>query len=720
MADTAMPDSQDADEAGSDQDFCRHWRGELAKAQKREKSFRKEGRRIVKIYEDDNERGAEDQDGNAQRRVSFNILYSNTETLAPALYNSQPRPSVTRRFKDEDPIGKAAAHVLQRTLEYLIDSGDLEYPAFDSLMRSAVVEGIVPGRGITRYKYEADIEAVEAEMDADGLVMAEASERVAYETACGKEVPWDKFLHGYAKKWEDVPWCAVEHSMTRDDLVENFGPELGARVKLTANDGESGEHDDSREADGDDKPKLAQVWEIWNKVKREVFFISPGLPDQVLKRTPDPLELQGFYPWPKPLTFATKISTLVPVALYQFYEVQARELNTITNRLIMLTKALKVRGFYNTVVQDVEKVLQADDNELLPAQGMGLETNLSSMIWLVPIDMIITVIQQLMIQREQTKQVIYEITGIADIMRGSSDAQETLGAQQLKNQWGSLRLKKLQREVIRFVRDSLRILAEIAAQKFSIETFQAMTGVKLPTQAQQQQAQMLLQQLEMMREQVMASGQQPPPELVQQAEQQAEKAQQILDSPNWEQVVDVLRNDMLRNYKIDIETNSTIDAAVAEDKQDVAEFMNALAQFMNGIGPGIASGTIPFAAAKAMLLGVVRRFRFGAEVEDELKQLQPPQPQADPGEEVAKIEAQRGQVELQKAQMELQAKQLELQQKQQEAQANAALKAEEHAFKLEELRRKGELAAMNHAYKMRELQAKAAVDAVNDLAGAVG
>ena len=44
-------------------------------------------------------------------------------------------------------------------------------------------------------------------------------------------------------------------------------------------------------------------------------------------------------------------------------------------------------------------------------------------------------------QREQIKAVIYELTGLSDIARGASKASETLGAQQLKSQWGSIRLK---------------------------------------------------------------------------------------------------------------------------------------------------------------------------------------------------------------------------------------------------------------------------------------
>ena len=46
-------------------------------------------------------------------------------------------------------------------------------------------------------------------------------------------------------------------------------------------------------------------------------------------------------------------------------------------------------------------------------------------------------------QREQSKQAIYEITGISDIVRGASHSSETATAQQIKTEWGSLRIKKI-------------------------------------------------------------------------------------------------------------------------------------------------------------------------------------------------------------------------------------------------------------------------------------
>lgn len=681
--------------------LVQHWIGELDQARVREKDFRKEGQRFVELYE-----------GTKKSEYQFNILYSNTETLAPALYNSVPRPVVQRRFKDADPLGAQAAKAGQRVLEYLIDDGMSEYATFDELMKSTVLEALVPGRGVTRFKYDAKIEQVQNEQAAEqaetaGLVtdpdedaeqeghVAASAERVTYETVCGEEVPWDRFLHGYAKKWKDVPWVAYEHFMTKEELEQNFGP-MGARVPVAQLGAES---DDTgaaqRQPEAMRGVKVAVVYEIWDKVTRTVLFITPNYKDMPLKQVPDPLGLSGFFNCPKPLGFLAKISTLVPVALYTLYEEQAKELNRVTTRINKIVAALKVRGMYDATVQGLEKVLEAEDNVLIPAENVAaLLANgdaLEKAIWLVPIEKLIAVLQQLYLQRNQVKQVIYEITGIADIMRGSSQASETLGAQELKNQWGTLRLKRLQKEVARYARDSLRIMLEIAVSKLSPETIQGMTGLPYPTGAQKQQAKAVMQQFGQL-------GQEPPEEV-------AAQLQQVLSQPSWDEIIGLLQNDLQRSYRIDIETNSTVDAEATEDKQNIAELLNAISQFLNGVSPLVQSGSMPFEVASGMLLAIVRRFRFGPELEDQLKEMKaPPPPQPDPK---VQADAANAQADLQMKQMDMQMRQLEIQARQQELAMQAEFAQQEHAMRMAEMQRKGELALVQHQVKMQQVRTQA-------------
>jgi len=676
-----------------------YWCQEIADAKKREKTYRKFARGVVSIYETDK-----------SETMPFNILYSNTETLQASLYNSTPRPAVGRRFKDEDPLGKLASEVVSRYLEFFIDSNDRDYSNFDEMMRSAVLEGLVPGRGVTRFKYDAEMEKTEAVEAVEGVSEAiPASERVVYETVCGEEVPWDRIMFGYAKRWSETPWIAFEHFMSREDLEKNFGAEAAKDIKLTVTE-KTDSDNDSEDGERTIAPKdlgeatLAQIFEVWDKIEKQVIFICPEHKDKELKRVDDPLQLSGFFPIPRPLIFGQKLSSLIPVPLYAYYEEQDKELNRITVRINKIVKALKVRGFYDSSLQGIEKVLTANDNELVPvenAAAMQQGQTLEKSIWLMPIEKLINVLQQLYLQRTQVKAIIYEITAIADIMRGASAASETLGAQEIKTQWGSLRLRKLQVESQRYVRDCLRIAAEIAFKHLSQETLTATVNLQLPTREQQAQAKAALQQMQQQQQQqatqAQMMGQPPPP-----ASPPPAQLTQVLSIPAVEDVLELLKDDLHRNYKVDIETNSTIEADSREEKKDVGEFLNALAQFLNGALPMVQSGMMPFDVVKEILGAVTRRFKFGVDIEDALKKMQAPKPP--PDKEGAKgpdpqVEAQKGQIELKLKEQEAQAK------------VSALTRAEElgkveAGAKMAALQRAEELAMAKHVSQLKQLALK--------------
>ena len=121
------------------------------------------------------------------------------------------------------------------------------------------------------------------------------------------------------------------------------------------------------------------------------------------------------------------------------------------------------------------------------------EKGFQNAIWMWPVENLIVVLRELMNAREACKATIYEITGISDILRGSTVASETATAQKIKSQWGSLRLKRLQKEVQRFARDLLRMMLEVAATKFSEETWAKMTGLPFNTSMQQSQLMQIAQ-----------------------------------------------------------------------------------------------------------------------------------------------------------------------------------------------------------------------------------
>ena len=671
--------------AGEPASEVRYWLGEIASAKKREKDYRKDGQDVIEIYS-----------GKRQDETPFNICFSNVETLLPALFSQVPRPVVQRRFKDDDPVGAASSKAGQRMLEYLCDTNVEGYETFEQSVRYATLDGLLPGRGITSIKYDADI----LETGEEGSVPV-----VNWEQVCTETRGWDRVYFGYAKKWSKVPWIAYEEFIDKEEAERLFGAEIAGKITYTL-----GEDDDDPEEKGtgtggrDDADneqggrKTALVYQIWDKSGGKVVrYISPAYHDGYLKVEDDPLGITGFYNCPRPLQFIEKSNDLLPTAMYKLYENQAKELNNLTRRLQKVVSALKVRGAYDgSLGNEIESILKEDDNALIPtdkASSLIGEGGLDKAIWFMPLQELMQVAEKLVAAREQCKRVIYEITGVSDIIRGQSVASETLGAQKIKESWGTMRLKRLQKEVQRYSRDMLRIMLEIAASKFSVETWAKATGLPFVTAQQKQQAQKIMQAQQMQAQQqaIMAQqqGMQPPP-----PPQPDPQIQKALAAPVWDDVLALLRDDIQRAYRIDIETNSTVDVEATEDQKQIGDFMNAMGQLLAGLNPMVESGTMPFEGAKELMLAVIRRFRFGTEVEEQFKNMQAPQGKGNPEADKLKVEMAQAQQDAkmqmaeaqQKAQMDQQALQAEMQQKVMEFKAEmqlemAKLQAEKEAEK---------------------------------------
>lgn len=574
------------------------WLEEIKTAKKREKDYFDDGDSIIKTYD-------------AGEKSAFNILYSNTEILVPALYSNVPRPVVKRRYDDDDPFAKAACDAGTRMLEYLTDTDYDEYESFDSAMKAAVLDAVLPGRGVTSVKYDAEIN----EYEEDG----EKYEEKDFETICPQSRVWNRVYFGYAKHWKNVPWVAYEEHLDKSEIAKIAGKKKANKLKYTTDEQSDTDFENKEENEDKGKRETVCVYQIWDKTDRKIKYVTAQMKEGFLKVEDDPLELNGFFNCPEPIRLFRKPHNLIPTALYKLYETQAKELNRIQQRLNKVIEAIKVRGVYDGALgNELEEIFSEDDNALVPtanAATLASSGGLNNSIWLVPVMELIQTAETLMRARESCKQVIYEITGIGDIVRGQSMASETLGAQKIKEAWGTMRIKDFQKEVQRYALDLMKMKLEIAASKFSEKTWKSITMLPYPTSEEKQKA------IEIMKE--ISAQMQQKPEI-----QKDPKVQQIMrlaKSPSWKEITDLLKNDRLRSYRIDMETNSTIDIEATEDKQHVAEFMNAFSQFLNGVAPMVKEGMMSFEVAKTMLLGVVRRYRFGREVEDQIKSMQAPQ-----------------------------------------------------------------------------------------------
>lgn len=599
-----IPDNTDPRSAARDN---QDWIGRLESAKQWQREWIERGNKLVDKFCDDRarERGV----GADERRYA--VFYANVMTIGPAIYNQTPKPEIGRRFKDADPVGLAASEALERII-----SASLDHSSFDRRMRATRDDNLIVSRGQMWVQYTPVYQELPVQPDPmTGMLIDETGaplQDMSGITLDGDGQPvrrvlidqkvevlhlnWQDFGTNKAREWDEVRFVWRRVYMNRAELVERFGP-IGENVPLDrVNLMRSWDDQDSK---GDDEYKQAEIYEVWDKPSKTVRWISLGYAREALDIQQDPLGLEGFFPCPLPLNAVTGPDTLLPTADYVFYQDQAEEINTLTDRIGLLTDALRLRGVYagseNTTLQRV--LSGGRGNELIPIQNWAVYKDmggLSSIIEWVPLEMVASTLKACIEARAQLLDDVHEISGISDIMRGASDPDETYGAQGIKERWGSIRVRDRQTEIARFARDIIRIMAEVIALHWTPEQMQADSGLVLPKPQ---------------------PGQQP---------------------VTWPAIKQLLANRHLRDFRLDIETDSTIEADQNAEKQRRTEFVGVLGDFLAKSLPQAEKMPALLPLLSETLMFLVRGYRAGRSLENIIEttmqqiQQQPP-PQQPPG-----------------------------------------------------------------------------------------
>ena len=647
---------QPESKSGEPDDVVRRWLREIDLAAKDPAMtrWRERARAISDRYRHEASR----EDGTRR----FAMLWSNIETLKPAVYARAPKAEISRRFKDADPVGRIASEMLERASNIVIDCNDI-----DGTLRRVRDDFLLIARGQGWVRYKPELRQVAPSG-------GEPYDEVAYERVCVDYVHWDDFGHTVARTWPEVRAVWRRVFLTRDELVKRFGENAAAVSLDHAPTGTS-----DKGGDADPALKKATVYEIWDKVDRKVYFIPKSGQEPLAVEDP-PLSFEGFFPCPRPAYGTLTNDSTAPIPDFIYWQDQAEEINDLTQRIAMLTDSLKLVGFYAAGPDGdggaaIQKALKPEtQSEMIPVDSWAAfaeRGGVKGLIEWLPVDMVVKVLTGCFEVRKQLVQDVYEITGISDILRGASDASETATAQQIKANWGSLRVRDRQSELARFARDCIRLVAEVIAEVFQPQTLVAMTGIKLPTKAEQDQAKAMLAQQQAMAVQQTGGTASPPqmppgamgspgagpppgpPMAPPQPPPAPPQVQEMLSSPTLEDVMALLRSGAAREFRIDIETDSTIQPDEDAEKQRRIEFLTAVGGFLQQAGPMVQ--VMPQAAPMfaEMLMFGVRGFRAGRQLEDVIERTmgqivqaaQQPKPAGDPAA-MAKAEVDKGRLEL--------------------------------------------------------------------------
>lgn len=605
---------------------------DLVENSQERRSYERIGEQIEKLYRNHDALQVGSKSAIKSPNIWFNALWSNVEVLLPALFARMPKVVIERRFKDRDPIGRLAALSGERATSYMLQT---QQDRAVYAIKGAVKDRLLPGCGQVWLRYYAEFEP---QLDENGeTVRGEDGEPIEVakpnsEKVCIDPLHWKDYFWSSARNPFELRWQSRRVYMTRGELVKRFG-EKGKLCEL---------HDERKTSKKNQEEdaeflKQAEVFEIQDLQAKERIWISRGYKKGPLDVKPDNLKLKDFWSCPIPLLATTTTGSMFPTPDFKIYERLADELEYVTKRMSRMVECIKFVGVTAAQYNDkLRNILKLDDGSFAYLEGWQAfmdKGGLKGIIDWFPFDRAVAALPSMMEYQQNVLSQINMITGIPDIAMGQTDPNETAEAQQRKSKWAVVKLQEKQQEVQRFCREIVSKVAEIIFEPglFSDETLMLMCGYE-----------------------------QLSPE----------------DQANFPAAIELLRNDRLRTFRVDIETDSTIAIDEQVEQQSRMEWFQSVTQMASQIeaikqfSPELMSPMIE------SVLFTIRSFRTGRPVEGpweqalqtwqdrEKEQRENPQPPP-PDPAMMKVE-QEGQKIQQDGQLKMQELELDFQKAQME------------------------------------------------------
>lgn len=457
------------------------WKTELDAANDRQKEFWKTGDKVVKRYLDNRSKAQGNKADTTENQFRLNLFHQNVTTLLAMLYGRVPETVVKRKWADpDDDVARVASQILKRTLDNPLQdpkSGDSD------ALRNCLQDRLLPGIGQARIRYDFVSDSIEERthvMNDQGMPEIQMQERsfVVDESAPLEYVHWRDFRWGYARVWADVPWVSFDVYMDKDEVTEKFGEAVAKKVDFEiAPKGVGVEPDKDQE-----QPWMkAKFTEIWDKKTRQVLWYHPKL-DDIAKEVDAPLDFRGFFPCPQPLIANPTTDLFLPRSDYSIAQDLYNQIDVLQTRINIITKAVKVVGVYDQSQKGVVRMLEEGmDNDLIPVENWAMFAEgdrLKGAIDWFPIADVVDALNKLQEMRDEHIQLLYQITGMADILRGTSEQYTAASTDKLKAKFASIRVQYIQDEFARFASDLMSLRAEVVMEQFEEQTIAIQSNIE--------------------------------------------------------------------------------------------------------------------------------------------------------------------------------------------------------------------------------------------------
>ena len=613
-----------------------YWQEELSASRDMLKKWHKQADKIVNRYT-----GKHDATNSMAPKVfNLNLYHSNIKTLGDMLYGNTPKIDVSRRYADpNDDVGRVSAEIMERLLNLDIAQNGRE---IDVTLKSALFDRLNAGLGCARVRYEIETEQVETPFGME--------ERMVREDAPVEYYFWGDVLWSWARNFSEVRWIAYRNYLTKDEVRARFGDHAADNISLKKQI-KSSTDESERDSDTDGPWMKAEIWEIWDKQKKNVVWFAFGY-HKVLETKKDPLELAGFFPSP-PFFLANPTTSLyIPTPDFTLAQDLYNEIDVLQTRISILTEAVKVVGVYDASADGVQQMFKEGmDNDLIPIDNWALfseKGGLQGQIDWVPILDIVNALDKLRELRSEQIGLLQQVTGMSDVMRGElGNSYEGVGQSQMKAKFGSIRVQALQDQFAVFASDLMQLKADVISKHFAPETIAKRANMEFS-----------------------------------------------FDKELVPQAVELIKNTSEANLRVDIRPESVAMVDYAELKSERTEYLMAIATFMQSAAPLMDADPTAKPFMLQLLQWGLAGFKGASEIEGVIdRAISASQQEA--GNEKPDPAQQQMQMQMQIEQAKMQ---IEMQKLQAKSQADLALREADKQADIE-------TAMAEHQMKMAEIQA---------------
>lgn len=533
------------------------WSKEVEGATKRLKKFMKQGAKVENRYLGHND----EQEERSRVDISrLNLFHSNIQSLEAFMYNRVPKVDVSRSFSDaNDDVARVASLIIERVLNCDVSENGKEY---DTVLKSALQDRLLPGLGCARVRYYYD-------------------EDTGGEYTPVDYIHWRDVLWSDGRNFSDLTWIGFRNYLTEAQVADRFGERIAKQLSFQIRNPEEVPGDGlDKMAERDDNTvnKTAEIIEIFDRDNEKVVWYSCGL-KEVLDLKDDFLGVKGFFPCPPMMMANLTTTNYMPTADFKLAEDIYNNIDVLQTRIDKITATLRVVGVYDSKAGDsVGRMLnEGQENNLIPVENWESYTEKGgtrgSIEWF-PVEEVAKTLNELVRQRSINIQLLQEVTGMADVMRGDLQNQyEGVGQTQQKTVLGSARIQSLQDQFAQFVSDLMQLKLDVIAKNYDDMTILQKANI----QFNPADAQLVPQALQLIRS-----------------------------------------SDKYFRVKVEAESMATIDLGAI--RQERLEFMGAISKMLAGMAPIIEQEPGAQPLILEMVKWVMASFKGSNEIEGVLDQ----------------------------------------------------------------------------------------------------